>query len=74
MPQGASHWQQYRPLTQGQGISGPTISPLHAMAGSFNVVIQQYPLLARAPLGLPAYFFWALPPLVIPLIIPAFIR
>ena len=27
------------------------------MAGSFNVVIQQYPLLARAPLGLPAYFF-----------------
>jgi len=29
------------------------------MAGSFNVVIQQYPLFTRAPLGLPAYFLGA---------------
>ena len=57
MPQGSSQWQQHRLLAQGQAVSGPTIAPLHAMAGSFNVVIQQYPLLARAPLGLPAYFF-----------------
>ena len=58
----------------GQVVTGPTISPLHAMAGSFNVVIQQYPLLARAPLGLPAYFFGRCRRLLIPLIIPAFIR
>jgi hypothetical protein len=44
------------------------------MAGSFNAVIQQYPLLARASLDFARVFFWALPPLVMTLIIPTFIR
>ena len=74
MPQGTSHWQQHRPLIQGQAVPGPTISPLHAMAGSFTVVFSAVSSFSAGAPGFARVFFWAPPPRVIPLIIPAFIR